>query len=87
MNIKNIFKKPEPVVLTPMQRAEAAIDMLNAAVADFPQDQKYIRPYVEAGSARFHRRRCAKVMLGHWAANYVSNGAFVVTYPKEEADT
>lgn len=87
MRIINPFKKPEPVIeLTPMQRAEVAIDVLNAAIADFPEHERHIRPYVESGSARFHRRRCAKVMLGHWSPKYMNDGAFVVTYPKEEAD-
>lgn len=88
MNIlKNIFNKPAPLpVPTPMERAKAAVDALNAAIADFPPEKKHIRPYVESGSARFHRRRCAKVMLGHWSPKYVNDGAFVVTYPIEEAD-
>ena len=81
MFFKNAFKKPEPeVILTPMERACKAVDELNAAVADFGPDERHIRPYVASGDARFHRRRRHRVMLGHWAPNYVSNGQFIVVY-------
>ncbi len=77
--LKNLFKKEKLPDVTPMRRAELAVDELNAAIDALPREEKHIRPWVRSGDARTRRR--SKVMLGYW--DTVGGLRFVVTYGED----
>lgn len=76
-------KKPDPVEMDPMLRAQTAVDELNAAIRDLPiTTGPKIRPWIRSGDARFRTR--AKVMLGYWSPQ---EGRFIVTYGEDAPGT
>jgi hypothetical protein len=69
--------KPEPVEISPMERLEAAVDELNAAMENLRLNPTLVqvRPFVTSYDPRTRRR--GAVVLGYW------NGAareFNITY-------
>lgn len=85
----NPFKKKpkiEKIVeITPMERAQRAVDELNAAVAALREattEGPILRPWVRSGDARYRIR--AKVMLGYWCPH---KSGFVTVYGDDQPGT
>lgn len=78
-------KRPKVEEITPMERAQRAVDELNAAVAALRKattEGPVLRPWVRSGDPRYRIR--AKVMLGYWEPR---EQCFVTVYGNDTPGT